>query len=232
MSLLQALQVARVVQALASNETLGAFLPMTSLERQPKSDDQLRVEAIRSPAELQELWAIDNAAYGEASITYEKFLDWWSSFPLGLWALFYQKRVMGAIGIWPLSIRTARLLKSAKLKESHLSGTMMRRFTQRPTRFWYVSGLVLQPQLAGSRAIRTLFSEGIGSWLRRTKIEFPCQLLTLAYLAESEVLLETFRFSRIQNATAMPDHVPLFCLELSTREQCILLLKDRGLEVT
>jgi hypothetical protein len=194
---------------------------MTSLERQPKSNDQLHVEAIRSPAELQELWAIDNAAYGEASITYEKFLDWWSSFPLGLWALFCQDRIVGAIGLWPMSVRTAAWLKSGKLKESQLSGAMMRRFVRKPARFWYVSGIVLLPQLAGSRAIRTLFSEGIGSWLRHTRIEFPCQLLALAYFAESEVLLEGFGFFRIQNATAMPDHVPLFCLELSTREQFI-----------
>ena len=56
--------------------------------------------ALRRFDRLQSSWAIDKAAYGEASITYE---HWWTSFPLGLWALFYQKRVMGAIGIWPLS---------------------------------------------------------------------------------------------------------------------------------
>jgi hypothetical protein len=205
---------------------------MTNLERQPISDDQLRVDAIRSTAELKELWAIDKAAYGEASITYEKFLDWWSSFPLGLWALFFQERVVGAIGIWPLSLRTASWLKSAKLKESELTGSIMRPFTRRPARAWYVSGLVLQPQVAGSEAIRTLFSGGIGSWLRRTKIAFPCQVLALAYFAETEVLLESFGFCRIQHASAMPDRIPLFGLDLSTRRQFILLLKDRGLELT
>jgi hypothetical protein len=203
---------------------------MTSLQAQPDRADQFRVEAIRSPEELQELWAIDKAAYGEDSLTYEQFLDWWSSFPLGLWALFSEKRVVGAIGIWPLSVRTAKWLKSAKLKESELSGPIMRPFTKRPARAWYISGLVLQPHVAGSDAIRTLFSEGIGSWLRRTKIAFPCQLLALAYFAETEVLLDSFDFSHIQNASSMPDRLPLFGLELNTREQFILMLKDRGLE--
>jgi hypothetical protein len=87
---------------------------------------QLRVGPVRSPAELEDLWAIDNAAYGEASLTYERFQDWWSSFPLGLRALFFKNRVMGAIGIWPLSNRCARLLKSAQLKESQLMGRTMR----------------------------------------------------------------------------------------------------------
>ena len=52
---------------------------------------QLRVGPVRSPAELEDLWAIDSAAYGEASITYEKFQDWWSSFPLGLAGFVFSK---------------------------------------------------------------------------------------------------------------------------------------------
>jgi hypothetical protein len=134
---------------------------------------QLRVGPIRSPAELEDLWAIDNAAYGEASITYERFQDWWSSFPLGLRALFFQNRVMGAIGIWPLSNRCGRLLKSAKLKESQLLGRMMRGYIDSPARFWYVSGIVLRPQLIGSRAIKVLMSQGIASSLKSPNIAFP-----------------------------------------------------------
>lgn len=107
----------------------------------------------------------------------------------------------------------------------------MRAFVRRPARFWYVSGVVLLPELCGSRAIRILFSGGIGSWLSRTKIAFPCELLALASSSEGERLLGGFEFFKIQNATAMPDHVPLFGLELSTREQFISLLKGRGLEV-
>ena len=124
---------------------------------------QLRVGPVRSPAELEDLWAIDNAAYAEASITYERFQDWWSSFPLGLRALFFKNRVMGAIGIWPLSNRCARLLKSAQLKESQLMGRTMRGYIDSPARFWYVSGIVLRPQLVGSRAIKVLLSQGVAS---------------------------------------------------------------------
>lgn len=60
---------------------------------------QLRVGPIRSPAELEDLWAIDKVAYEEASITYERFQEWWSSYPLGLRALFFRNRVMGAIAL-------------------------------------------------------------------------------------------------------------------------------------
>ena len=192
---------------------------------------QLRVGPVRSPAELEDLWAIDSAAYGEASITYEKFQDWWSSFPLGLRALFFRSRIMGAIGLWPLSNRCSRLLKSAQLKESQLIGRTMRSYLDGPARSWYVSGIVLRPQLIGSRAIRVLLSQSIGSWLKSPNIEFPCELLALAYSAQGQALLEGFNFFRIQNGAAMPDHVPLFGLELDTREQFVSLLKGKGLDV-
>ena len=41
--------------------------------------ENLHVRPIQSSAELEDLWEIDNATYGEASITYEKFKDWWMS---------------------------------------------------------------------------------------------------------------------------------------------------------
>jgi len=192
---------------------------------------QLRVGPVRSPAELEDLWAIDNAAYGEASITYEKFQDWWSSFPLGLRALFFRNRVMGGIGIWPLSNRCTRLLKAAQLKESQLIGRTMRSYLDSPARFWYVSGIVLRPQLIRSRAIKVLLSQGMGSWLKSPNIEFRGELLALAYSAPGQALLEGFNFFRIQNAAAMPDHVPLFGLELDTREQFVSLLRAKGLDV-
>jgi hypothetical protein len=43
-------------------------------------------------------WAIDNSAYGTASIAYEKFLDWWRAYPPGLLVLHWDQRTGGAIG--------------------------------------------------------------------------------------------------------------------------------------
>jgi hypothetical protein len=186
---------------------------------------------IRPPAELQDLWAIDKAAYEEASITYERFHEWWSSFPLGLRALFFRSRVMGAIGVWPLSDRYGRLMKAAQLNESQLIGRMMRRHIEQPPRFWYVSGLVLTPQLIGSRAIRVLLSQRIASCLKSPNITFPCEWLALAYSSAGEALLERFNFFRVQNAAAMPDHVPFFCLELDNRERFLSILEERGLDL-
>jgi hypothetical protein len=71
----------------------------------------------------------------------------------------------------------------------------------------------------------------MGSWLKSPNIEFPGELLALAYSPQGQALLEGFNFFRIQNGAAMPDHVPLYGLELNTREQFVSLLRARGLEV-
>jgi hypothetical protein len=141
----------------------------------PDTTHQFRLGPICSQDELEELWAIDNSAYGAASITYEKFRDWWRAYPPGLMVLNWDRRIGGAIGLWPLSDRTAARLTNAQLKESDLTGEMMRPFREAQTRHWYVSGIVLRPELAGTRAIRVLLGDGLSHWIlhRRDHIPFP-----------------------------------------------------------
>src|SRR5260370_11236424 len=92
--------------------------------------------------------------------TYEKFRDWWRAYPPGLMVLNRDRRIGGAIGLWPLSDRTAARLTNAQLKESDLTGEMMRPpFREAQARHWYVSGIVLRPELAGTRAIRVLLGD-------------------------------------------------------------------------
>jgi hypothetical protein len=202
------------------------------------TDQYLRVGGVRSLGELEDLWAINSEAYGEASIAYEKFKDWWLSFPLGLHALFFRNRVMGAIGIWPLSthcaglLTSAGLLTTAQLRECEITGRRMRTFREAPARFWYISGVVLRPELRGSCAIRILLSHGVRSWLSSANIEFPCELLALAYSEQGQSLLERFNFFKIQNASSMPDHAPLFGLRLANKQQLVSLLKARDQKST
>ena len=194
-------------------------------------DPQLRVGQIRSNAELEDLWAIDNEAYGEASISYETFREWWRSFSPGLQALFFRNCVMGAIGIWPLSDRCARLFAAGCLKESALAGRTMHAFLDVPAHHWYMSGIVLRPELIGGRAVRVLLSHGLKSLLASVQIDFPCQLLALAHSRQGQALLEGFNFFKLQNASAMPDKVPLFSLQVPDRDHLVASLKARGLVI-
>jgi len=138
--------------------------------------------------------------------------------------------VGGAIGLWPISERAAARLTDGQMKEADLTGEMMRPFREAPTRYWYVSGIALRPELGGTRAIRVLLGDGLSHWIYTAAITFPFQLLALASSKEGELLLARFGFYCYQKAHAMPDGVALFALDAS-REEFISLLKARGIHV-
>jgi hypothetical protein len=71
----------------------------------------------------------------------------------------------------------------------------------------------------------------VGSWVSSANIQFPSELLTLAYSKKGEALLEGFNFFKVQNACMMPDRVPLFGLQLADKQQLVSFLKDSGLEI-
>ena len=194
------------------------------------NEQTFRLGSIDSSDQLKELWGIDETAYGEASMSFEKFRDWWCAYPPGLLVLHWNQRIGGAIGLWPISVRSAGRLTNARIKESALTGRMMRRFRKAPASRWYISGMVLRPELAGTRAIRVLLGEGVCHWFKTAAITFPCQLLTLSPWPESELLLASFGFYCCQKARAMPDGVALFALDLASREDLTSLIARRGLD--
>jgi hypothetical protein len=74
----------------------------------PDTTHQFRLGSISSPDQLEELWAIDNTAYGAVSITYEKFHDWWHAYPPGLLVLHWDASVVqSACGLFPGVLRHA-----------------------------------------------------------------------------------------------------------------------------
>jgi hypothetical protein len=87
------------------------------------------------------------------------------------------------------------------------------------------------PSLSDPAQSKILISQGIAFSLKSPNIPFPYELLALAYSAQGQALLEGFNFYRIQSAATMPDHVPLFGLELENREQLVSLLKGKGLDI-
>ena len=66
----------------------------------------------------------------------------------------------------------------------------------------YVSGIVLRPELGGTRAIRVLLGDGLSHWIYTAAITFPFPLLALASSKEGELLLARFGFYCYQKAHA------------------------------
>jgi transcriptional regulator with XRE-family HTH domain len=190
---------------------------------------EIRLGQIRSPAELRKLWAIDNVAYGSANITFEHFQSLWRAFPAGLKVLFDGNEIIGALGIWPVTPDWAERLKNTELKEAQLDSAMVKQAGQIRARQWYITGIVLRQELIGSHGIRILLGKGLRSWVECSRIDYPCEILALAYSAEGEALLRRFSFYCVQEKETMPDQCALYQLDLEVRDDTETFLRRRGL---
>jgi transcriptional regulator with XRE-family HTH domain len=192
----------------------------------------LRIGVIRSKAELHNLWAIDNQAYPDGNITFEHFLELWEAFPTGLHVLFHENEIMGAIGIWPVTRGWAEKLKAARLKEAQLDGRMVQMAARGPANLWYVTGLMLRPELIGrGGGVMRLLNSALTSWLEKADHRYPSEILALAYSAHGSRMLDRFRFHIIQHSENMPDKLDLYGLILPSRNELLRLLRERNLSV-
>jgi hypothetical protein len=201
-----------------------------ALEMKRNHDLEFRFGFIESTDQLAELWDIDKRAYGEASISFETFQAWWRAYPSGLPVLHWKGRIGGAIGMWPLSERSASRLTNGQIREGLLKGRMIRPFRERAAAYWYFSGVVLRPELIGTRAIRVLLGGGLWHWIDVAAIAFPCRLLALSSSPEGQLLLTRFGFRCCRKAHIMPDGLALFALDLVIRQDFTSLLERRRLQ--
>ncbi|MBS0657744.1 MAG: hypothetical protein JSR82_05785 [Verrucomicrobia bacterium] len=188
----------------------------------------LRIGRVETEQQLRQLYLIDDDAYGAASIPFELFRDLWVAFPAGLVALFREDRIIGAIGIWPLEMAWHARFKACQLKEVELDPASMEGYQQKPSKLWYISGVVLSPS-ASSRAIKMLLEDGVRAWRRNVKLAFPCEFIALASSDEGLLMLEGFGFYRLQNGAKMPDGFPLYELTFDSEADLIDAMRKRSL---
>src|SRR5690606_27568012 len=118
------------------------------------------IDRVTNLGKLAELWQRDNEAYGEMSLPFEVFSDWWQAYPEGLTMLLCEGRIIGGFGMWPMAQDDLYKLASGAVWEQDV----------RPLRhgedheFWYISGLMMRPEFARTRALTTLLSGVADRW--------------------------------------------------------------------
>ncbi|HLH92402.1 MAG TPA: hypothetical protein VKX28_28570 [Xanthobacteraceae bacterium] len=115
--------------------------------------------------ELDAVHAIDS--YGaRANIGPVLFREWYRAYPPGLLGAFEQDRPIGTIGLFPVTAEWAEALKRHDVTEHDLRGTTIAQ-GQQTGADWYLSGISIDPRLAGTLAGGSRCSKLIGECLRR-----------------------------------------------------------------
>lgn len=213
-----------------SNPHQLAMLEALRLIAPASQKAKLRMGKIRTEAELLNLWTIDNEAYGDGNITFDHFLALWNAFPAGLHVLFHENEIMGAMGLWPVTSAWAEQIKSAQLKEAELDPHAVCEAGSRAACRWYITGLMLRAELIGAGgAVKTLLNGALGAWVNELQVDYPCEILALAYSNEGERLLRRFGFHIAQHASRMPDNCPLYRLAADSKGELAALFRSRNL---
>jgi hypothetical protein len=89
---------------------------------------------------------------------------------------------------------------------------------------------MLRAEFIGSGgAVKTLLNGALGAWVHELQVDYPCEILALAYSNEGDRLLQRFGFHIAQHASRMPDNCPLYRLAADNKAELAALFRSRNL---
>lgn len=141
---------------------MNAEVSGTKSDKTPEKTD---VREIASPTELDAVYAIDN--YGaRANISPDLFHEWYRAYAPGFLGAFEGTGPIGIIGLFPVTVEWAEMLKRHELTERDLRASTIEQ-GKRTGADWYLSGISIDPKLAGTLAGGARCARLIGECLAR-----------------------------------------------------------------
>ena len=178
--------------------------------------------------ELFSVWELDHVSYGDACWPFEVLKERWEAFPHGCQSVFLNGVSVGSFGFWPLTRDFACRFEEGQVGEEQITAKMLIEAQAEPVRFWYFSGVEVQPELRRSPALKRLLSEGLRNSWNAAEVGYPCAVYGCAFSDEGRSLLLRFGFSYISAPSAKRSW-PLYRLKVTSSAQFDQLLKSRGL---
>lgn len=198
--------------------SLAAIADLLARLMSSKACANYEVRNLSSVSELKELWKIDIEAYGPSNISFDVLQDWWMAYPAGIYGLFIQGRISGALGIWPVNRRWMMAFASGRAAEEDLKPEIIKTSGNRGTDLWYISGLVIERRLRRSMAVPILLKEATVGWAIDGRLKHPVRLAAIAISDDGEKLLGRYGFSLRTPSERMRDRHPLYTREVGRKD--------------
>ena len=125
-----------------------------------KPFDACRDYSVHQTSSLDELtavWKIDCAAYGESNVPFATLQAWWQIYPQGHYLVKKRGKIIGGLGLWPVSRNTYHQMRRGTLTEGTLT-IMGRRNPEARKEHWYISGIVIAAEHRKVRALSCLLN--------------------------------------------------------------------------
>lgn len=186
---------------------------------------RLSVRHLHDASELRSVWEIDASVYASLAEPYDTLRSWWEAFPSGIYGLFFDSALMGAIGVWPVSKRWIDALALGRVSELSLPITTLKHHCHEPAATWYLAGAALRPIARCSSATQALFRDGISSWANLPLVRYPASLYAIAASPEGQAMLTRSSFTCLRTGTQMMDGKPLYHRQLSDSQEVSRILR-------
>lgn len=157
-----------------------------------KQDRELRFRTIPDKETLKRLWKLDQQAYGEYSIDFETFIEWWKQYPSGILIMTRGSKILGSIGIWPLTEECFEEIKELRKNEKNIRAhDIVTQAEAFKCKTWYISGIMLNTP---EQSFHLLIAHALHDWSKITSNKGIFKFLALAYTREDQDLLELLEF--------------------------------------
>jgi hypothetical protein len=172
------------------------------------------VTSVRSEPEVRVVSELDALVYGGESIDHEGLCSWWRAYPAGIYVLWIDSKIVGALGVWPIKKATYNKIIKGEIDEVDITGRdISRRAAGRTHSYWYVADIVLEKRYRNKPEKWALFllEAAISKWLREGNLASEIHLCALGFEREGISLLENFKFSPAgDNAVRSPADKPVY----------------------
>lgn len=133
--------------------------------------DRYVVAPTRTEADLRAMAAIDTEAYGADNVAYSVLRSWWRRYPPGHTVISREGRVIGGVGLWPVSAEVYHLLRAGTLHKPDFipltAAEVAARDGQGHIGYWYLSGIALCVPYRRTSACAALLAQVAATWRAR-----------------------------------------------------------------
>jgi hypothetical protein len=170
----------------------------------------IQVSAVQDLSMLRELWEIDKEAYQDHSIEFESFERWWTQYPNAGRCLLIGGRIVGSLGIYPLSEKQAAQFIAGEIREEDLFPFSEWDCLEYGAKHWYFSGIVIVEKWRNAGLARPLMRCAIGAWRNSGHIAYPCYMYGQAQTEMGRKALELFGLKVVTPGSKLPDGLDLY----------------------
>ncbi|HEX8920553.1 MAG TPA: toll/interleukin-1 receptor domain-containing protein [Pyrinomonadaceae bacterium] len=182
------------------------------------------VKYVEDGTDLKAVSRLDELAYGGESINHKGLCSWWRAYPRGIYVLWKDFRIIGAVGIWPLKKATYDRLVKGKIDEPDIKAQdISGRIDSRTYSYWYFADIVLEEQYQDTdeKLGLVLLEESLRQWLSEGNLAPQINVCALGFEQEGISFLQNFNFLPVEVRglpVKSPEGKPVYTRVLTIKE--------------